>query len=173
MGAPYSLENKHDRFPCLMCCHLQKNRPSSQKDRRLIKTGRQAGQTFGVRDLGHRGEKIMLHSTFTADWQEASSPFSDSICCSETLDSPCFSSQWHPFPRPILTESWLSGGLAVSTFKPLNKMSRCVGHCNSHWRDRPFQGVTEHTWGGVYCPEGVLLPPLPPHGDWKETELLH
>lgn len=62
MGAPYSLENKHDRFPCLMCCHLQKNRPSSQKDRRLIKTGRQAGQTFGVRDLGHRGEKN--HVTF-------------------------------------------------------------------------------------------------------------
>lgn len=80
-----------------MCCHLQKNRPNSQKDRRLIKTGRQAGQTFGVRDVGHRGEKIMLHSTFTADWWEASSLFSDSICCSETLDSTSFSSHHTPF----------------------------------------------------------------------------
>lgn len=80
-----------------MCCHLQKNRPNSQKDRRLIKTGRQAGQTFGVRGVGHRGEKIMLHSTFTAEWWEASSPFSDSICCSETLDSTSFSSHHTPF----------------------------------------------------------------------------
>lgn len=128
MGAPYSSENKHDRFPLSDVLPFAKEQ-TQLPERRLIKTGRQAGQTFGVRDLGHRGEKNHVTFHFHSRLTGTSSPFSDSICCSETLDSPSFSSQSHPFPRvlfpkPIQTVSWLSKGLTVSSFKHLNKMSR-------------------------------------------------
>lgn len=141
-----------------MCCHLQKNRPNSQKDRRLIKTGRQAGQTFGVRDVGHRGEKIMLHSTFTADWREASSPFSDSICCSETLDSSGFSSHHTPFlVHHSLNLFYLwAGSVGDLPSMPLSTWT------TSRWVE----------WGSSPSRKVLLCPLLPPLWDWKETELL-
>lgn len=141
-----------------MCCHLQKNRPNSQKDRRLIKTGRQAGQTFGVRDVGHRGEKIMLHSTFTADWREASSPFSDSICCSETRDSSGFSSHHTPFlPYHSLNLFYLwVGSVGDLPYLPLSTWT------TSRWAEQ----------GSSPCRQLLLCPLLPTLWDWKEPKLL-
>lgn len=142
-----------------MCCHLQKNRPNSQKDRRLIKTGRQAGQTFGVRDVGHRGEKNHVTFHFHSRLMGGFKPF---LWFHLLLRDPGF--LWfllpsHPFPsirfpEPLLSVSWLRGGLVLSAFKHLNKTSR--------WAEQ----------GSSPCRQVLLCPLLPPLWDWKETKLL-
>lgn len=74
MGAPYSSENKHDRFPLSDVLPFAKEQ-TQLPERRLIKTGRQAGQTFGVRDLGHRGEKKSCYIPLSQQTDRDFKPF--------------------------------------------------------------------------------------------------
>lgn len=81
-------------------------------------------------DIGEK--KIMLHSTFTADWWEASWPFSDSICCSETLESSGFSSHHTPFlayDSLNLFYLWAGSGGDLS-YLPLSTWTKHPGEQN-------------------------------------------
>lgn len=141
-----------------MCCHLQKNRPNSQKDRRLIKTGRQAGQTFGVRDVGHREEKnhvtFHFHSRLTGGFK----PF---LWFHLLLTAPGF--LWfllpsHPFLAYHSLKLFLLWLCSVGDlpYLPLSTWT------TSRWAEQ----------GSSPCRLVLLCPPLPPLWDWKETELL-
>lgn len=154
-----------------MCCHLQKNRPSSQKDRRLIKTGRQAGQTFGVKDLGHRGEKnhvtFHFHSRLTGGFK----PFLRIPFAAQRPSIPSVSLPGHTYFLCTIPQTYTNSELAQQgTWAPKQDIliSRPV---QQHWRDRPLQGQE----GGsvVVLPRGnASCSPSCPTGDVKKLSCI-